>query len=95
MITKHCLAKPDVKPILNRPPLNRLGETEHVKSAQEQEHCPEKPKGKPVLNRHPLNMLGDTLVITKHFPVPTRARTRTTWTTTRPDCMEVARKNKI
>ena len=58
--------------MLNRPPLNMLGETEHVKNAHEHEHCPEKPEGKPVLNRPPLNMLGDTLVIAKHFPVATR-----------------------
>ena len=81
--------------MLNRPPLNMLGETEHVKNAHEHEHCPEKPEGKPVLNRPPLNMLGDTLVSAKRFPVSTRAKTRTTWTTTRPDCVEVAWKNKI
>ena len=66
-----------------------------LKSAQEQEHFSEKPEGKPILNRPLLNMLSDTLVIAKYFPVPTRARTRTTWITTRPDCIEVAWKNKI
>ena len=95
MIAKHCLAKPNVKPVFNRPPLNRLSDTEYVKSAPEHEHFSEKSEEKPVLNRPPLNMLGDTLVIAKHFPVPTRAKTRTTWTTTRPDCVEIAWKNKI
>ena len=83
--------------MLNRPPLNMLGETEHVKNAHEHEHCPEKPERKPVLNRPPLNMLGDTLVIAKHFPVAvgtTHAKTSSTWTMTRPDCVEVAWKNK-
>ena len=37
-------------------------------------------------------------VIAKHFPIAvgtTCAKTSTAWTTTRPDCMEVAWKNKI
>ena len=71
MIAKHCPVKPEVKPVLNRPPLNMLGDTKHIKSAQEHEHFPEKPEGKPVLNRPPLNMLGDNLEIAKHFPVAT------------------------
>ena len=87
MIVKHCPVKPKVKPLFNRPPLNLLGDTEHATTAHEHEHFPEKLEGKPILNRPLLNMLGDTLVIAKHFPVPTHAKTRTTWTTTRPDCV--------
>ena len=76
MIAKHCPVKPKVKPIFNRPPLNMLGDNEHVQSAHEHEHFPGKPERKPVFNRAPLNMLGDTLDERKGLSGEAQSETR-------------------
>ena len=70
-LVRPSYKKPEVKPVLNRPTLNMLGDTEHINNVHEHEHFPEKPKQKPSLNRPPLNMLANTLVIAKHCPVAT------------------------
>ena len=78
MIAKHCPVKPEVKPVVNRPPLNMLSNTLDVITW--------------------MYTASEALyVIAKHFLVAvgtTCAKTSTTWTTTRPDCVELAWKNR-
>ena len=63
--------KPEGETMLNRPPLNMLGDTLDDCEALSGETQSET-QSETVFNRSPLNTLSDTLVITKHFPIATR-----------------------